>query len=464
MKKRLDLSKIITPNEVYKIARETGFVQRAGGKINPFDFLMTLVFRLSTSIPSALELIISLLNIDISRSGIHQRFTEKTTLFLKCCLQVIMVKRIFEYQAISTELFQPFNRVIISDSSSWDISPQLKDIFPGSGGSASEANCKIQFCYDYKSGSVILLEEMKGTIPDQEYSKNIELIIEEGDLSVTDLGYWLFETFYKIDRKGGFFVNRFNNQVNIWQVVNGEHVKLKLEDILHKQRGNSVEIEVIIRGSKKEEYLKVRLIAFRIPEETANMRRKRLYEQAKKKGYTPRKKSLRLCDWSIFVTNASEELLPGEMIRSIYRIRWCIELIFKSWKSTLRIHQSNVRNNHYRLRCELYAKFILIVIVHTVHQHLQSYVWNKKRKEISFDMIWKFIISRAQALHEAIRRSMEVFSNMINSLFNLMIKTCEKHHQPSRKTTLQMIDEMIGDPIPVKLSIKDLRELGGFYA
>lgn len=87
----------------------------------------------------------------------------------------------------------------------------------------------------------------------------------------------------------------------------------------------------------------------------------------------------------------------------------------------------------------------------------------KKKKEISFDILWKFIISRAQSFHETIRRSMEVFSNMINSLFDLMIKTCEKHHQPSRKTTLQMIDEMIGDPVPLMLNIEDLRFYNELY-
>ncbi len=164
---KLDFSKIITPNEVYKVARETKFVQRAGGKINAFDFLMTLVFRLATSNPPALELITSFLNTYVSHSGVHQKFTEKATVFFRRCLQMILLKRMLESELISIELIKPFNRILIFDSSSWDISPQLKNIFPGAGGSASDANCKIQFCYDYKSGSVILLDDMEGTIPDQ---------------------------------------------------------------------------------------------------------------------------------------------------------------------------------------------------------------------------------------------------------------------------------------------------------
>lgn len=453
--KRLDLSKIITPKEVYKIARETKFVQRAGGKIDPYDFLMTLVFRLATSTPPGLRLIASLLNKRVSREGVHQRFTDKAALFFKRCLQLIMLGRIMKAQSIPTKQLEAFNRVLVFDSVSWDICPRLKDIFAGSGGSASEANCKVQVCYDYKSGSVLLAEDMKGTIPDQRWGKNIGSFIQEGDLALTDLGFWSFEMFHDIDSGDGIFVSRFNTQVNIWKIINDEYKKLELVAILKKQLTNSVEIECLIRG-KKNEVLKIRLIAFRVPEEIANLRRKRLKDQAKRKRQKPpTQKSLDLCDWSIFVTNGSQELISGEMIRSIYRIRWCVELIFKSWRSILRMHLSNVYENQYRFRCELYAKFILAVIVHTIHQHLHFYVWNKQKKEISFYNLWSFIISRAQSFHESIRKSMKSFSNMVNSLFTEMIKSCEKYHQPSRKTTLQMIDEMIGDPIPIKLTTEN---------
>jgi len=415
---------------------------------------MTLVFRLTTHIPPALRLIGSLLKIPVSRSGVHQKFNAKAVKFFKRCLELIMLKAMMAAQPIQTEILESFKRVLVIDSSSWDISSQLKDIFPGSGGSASDANCKLQFCYDYKSGSVILLEEMKGTTPDQKYSQDFGLIVKKDDLALMDLGYWSFETFYKIDSNGGYYVSRFNNQVNIWQELDGKYKKLDLLEILKNQKGNSFEIEGFIQG-KKGNYLKNRFIFFRVPPKVAAARRGKLIGQAQKKGRKPPTyKSLQLCSWSIFVTNASEELIPGEMIRSIYRIRWCVELIFKCWKSILRMHLSNVHKNHHRLKCELYAKLIFAVISHTVHQHLHSYVWNKEKKEISFNSLWIFIVSHAQSLHEAIRRTVKYFSIKLNSLFSIIIKSCEKYHQPSRRTTLQMIDEMIGDSAPVKLVIE----------
>ncbi len=120
----LDFTKIITRNEIQQVARETGFIQRAGGKINPFDFLMVLVFRLATSVPPALRLIVSLLEKPVSRTGIHKKFTEKAVKFFERSLQIIIAKQIVSSHScqISSDISQGFNRVIIADSSSQDIS------------------------------------------------------------------------------------------------------------------------------------------------------------------------------------------------------------------------------------------------------------------------------------------------------------------------------------------------------
>jgi len=454
--KQIDFAKIIIPQEVCKAARETKFVQRAGGKIDPFDFLMTMVFRLATSTAPGLSLICSLLDKKVSREGVHQKFTERACSFFRRCLQIVMMKAILGSQPIEVKLLQPFKRVLIYDSCSWDIASGLKDIFPGSGGCASDANCKLQTGYDFRSGSVLLVEDMKGTLPDQGYSKNIALFTQKNDLTITDLGYWSFETFYQIDTKGGFFLSRFNTQVNLWKSINGEYKELELRETLNKQTANSVEIDCLIRENGKDKWLNIRLIAFRAPEEVANLRRKKLKDQAKRKGRMPSQKSLDLCGWSIFATNVSAQLLPGEMVRSLYRVRWCVELIFKSWRSIMRMHLSNVRENHNRFKCELYAKLILATIVHTTHHHLQSSLWKKEKREISFYKLWSLITSRAESLHKAIRKSIRNFSNKMHSLFNLIIENCEKYHQPSRKTMLQRIDEMLGDLIPIKLTIENL--------
>ncbi|QTA79722.1 Transposase DDE domain-containing protein [Desulfonema limicola] len=440
---KLKLSEILTREEVNAIAKKTGFFQRTG-KICPFDFLMVLIFRLAVSYPPALRLMVSFLEKNVSRSGLHQRFSEKAAEFVKCCLQTIIAKQTMKDQPVSIKLLEPFNRVIIQDSSSWDISPQLKEIYTGAGGSASKANCKLQFCYDYKTGSIILLEDTKGTEPDQAHGKQIKDIVKENDLILRDLGYSSYETFADIAQKKAYFCSRFLTTSDVWELIDGKYVKVDFEKIF-KQNDAGVELNVFLKGKGKDQYLPIRLIAFPVPQEIANLRRSRLHKNAAKKGRTCSPKGLFLCDWSMFIINASEDLIPSKMIRTLYRIRWSIELVFKNWKSILKIHVSSVRKNHWRIKCELYAKLILAVMVHSIHQKVHYSTWTIKKKEISFDSLWKYIIARAESLHGAVKKSASEYVAIINSLLPSIIKVCEKYHQPSRKTTLQMIDEMIGD-------------------
>jgi len=191
------------------IAKKTGIyvelIEFSGGAT-----LMILIFRLAASYPPALSIMASLLEKNVSRSGLHQPFSEKAAEFVKCCLQTIIVKQTMKDQPISIKLLDSFNRVIIQDSSSWDVSSQLKKIYTGSGGSASEANCKLQFCYDYKTASIILLEDTKGTQPDQAHGKQIKDVVKENDLILRDLGYSSYETFSDIAKKKHTFVRAFS--------------------------------------------------------------------------------------------------------------------------------------------------------------------------------------------------------------------------------------------------------------
>lgn len=80
--------------------------------------------------------------------------------------------------------------------------------------------------------------------------------------------------------------------------------------------------------------LKCRLVAWRVPEEIANTRRRKTRATAlRKTGHEPSKESLAACDWEFLVTNLSEAKLSFKEAIVLYRARWQIELLFKRWKS-----------------------------------------------------------------------------------------------------------------------------------
>ncbi len=76
-----------------------------------------------------------------------------------------------------------------------------------------------------------------------------------------------------------------------------------------------------------------RLIAVRVPEETASRRRQNIREKARDHGREPSQEYLELQGWTIFVTNCGETLLTWKEVVVLYRARWQIKLLFKLWKS-----------------------------------------------------------------------------------------------------------------------------------
>ena len=451
-KKTIDFDKVITKDEVRTLATQTGFVQRSGGKIDPYEFLLILIFRSLTSVPPGLGLLTSFLNLLVSREALHQKFNKRTEKFLGRCLALILSRRILSKNPVETGLTGNFSEVLIIDSSSWKIPEPLQWVFPGCGGCGGKAGCKLQFCYDFLTGEFKILEEMAGNIPDQKYTRNIPSIISKGGIVIFDLGFWAFETFFLLSQIGAFFLSRLTTNVQLWKKEGDVFIAVDLMKTLKNCSKQAFELELYLEKNNK--FIKVRLVGYPVPEETANIRKMKIRRTSQKKGRTASKRSLFYCEWTLFVTNADVEELPGEMLRTFYRLRWNVELIFKSWKSVLRMHKTNVRINEHRLKCELYAKLILATIVHRIYHHLNSHMWNTQKRELSLDKLWKYIQSRIETFHTHMLQGSASFSAYVNSLLGNIIVICEKKHQKKRKTSLQMIDEMIGDFQPVKKGIK----------
>jgi len=61
------------------------------------------------------------------------------------------------------------------------------------------------------------------------------------------------------------------------------------------------------------------------------------YDAARKKSRTPTKKYLQWLSFSFYITNVPITVWTTDVIGTIYQLRWQIELIFKQWKSLLKI-------------------------------------------------------------------------------------------------------------------------------
>jgi len=371
----------------------------------------------------------------ISRVALHGRFTRPAAEFLLSCLGMIL-DHSARSAGITPAALRAFPRVHLFDSSSWNIDPGLKSVFKGCGGpGASGAGCKLQAGYEYKTGTLGFFSVTQGAQPDQTHGDHLVQFVGKGELMLIDLGYFKLDTFEALAEKNAYFLSRFLVGTTLWDATTLE--KIDLERFLRNLDGNDLEMNVILgKNNARRPY---RLIALRVSEQVANARRRKLKAKAKERGRTPGQQILRLCAWTLFVTNAPSDRLPLATIRSLYRLRWQIELVFKQLKSILRIQVSHT-TNEYRLRCELYGKLIMATLIHTLHSSLNAEGWRKTKQEVSFDKLYKRIQERAfMLLHNmltSIGPALQQFFREIKRIAQACIKT----RQPSRKTTLELLE------------------------
>ena len=370
---RASVEKILSafsPRQVERWARQSGFIQRRR-QLKPFDFLSLMVFASWSMIAPSLEALASELEGAFSRVALHYRFTRQASEFLWQCLEWVMAHSQQFHLVLQTQLLKPFSRVLIHDSSSWDLPPSLAGVFPGSGGSASPANCKVQLTYEVKRGRLQALHLTAGNRP----------------------------------------------------------------ALLKKASGQAYQHPVLMGAGHR---LPGRLICLRVPALVVQQRRRRLRQTARKKGRAPSSLHLALCAWTLLVTNAPEPLLPAAKLSTLYRLRWQVELIFKQFKSVLRIHHCHSSRPH-RLLCELYGKWIAAVLVHALHGSLNAELWNQDGQEVSFDKLWKRIQQRALSLAKASLHPLHFTRCLLQQLPQLL-RSCLKCRQPSRPTSLQQLD------------------------
>ena len=392
----------------------------------------------------SLSAMVQALEARLSREGLHQRFTPQAVKFMQACLREALRQKFPPPQSLNTDLLRPFRRVLIFDSSSWDVDPKLRSVLPGSGGSASGANCKLQVGYEYKLGELGFFKVSPGTCPDQEHSLTLPKLVARGDLVLTDLGYFKAKTFRQFHNRGVFFLSRFLGLTTLWSP--DTHTLIELGSVLRNCAENTLHMNVIM-GKQRNEQTPCRLICLRVSEQVANERRRKLLRAAKKKGRTPSQIHLELCAWTLLVTNTPADWVPTEMAHPLYRLRWQIELLFKQLKSVLRIHQSDTGRES-RLRCELYGKLLMAVLIHRVHAFLQGDLWHSQRREVSFDKLHKRFQERAFLLLRQFLVSLPAAIAYLRAEIPKLLNACLKAHQLSRQTSLQRLDLPISKALP----------------
>lgn len=216
---------------------------------------------------------------------------------------------------------------------------------------------RLQFAYDFTSGQTLFAKLEPYPRTDGAAAGDLIEHLKPGDLCLRDLGYYKAEWFQQMEAAGAFYVSRLKSGVT---VVTGSGSHLRLDKFLSRMKGDLVDQRVQL-GQAGDFH--ARLVALRVPGEVAAQRRRRLHEQAKKKGATVSALKLALADWVLLITNLTKEQADAETLRQLYRLRWHVEIVFKTFKSNgcLQLLTSHVSNPHH-LQVLLLGQLLQVIL------------------------------------------------------------------------------------------------------
>lgn len=431
------LAQIIQPQRAQQLAKEHGWYQRRG-KISPFEFLYSGLGQ-----GSACELTLnaqaSSLSQPVTRQAIDQRYIPQAVEFFKSAFQESLSTALsWKIDSTMTQLLQTrFTAVRLFDSTRCPCSDALATIFPASGGGGGQAGVKLLLAYDYGTGQIQPLDLLPAKRSDQGLTERVAEQLGSGELGLWDKGFYKAEALRGVMERGAYFVTPWSQGVDVYISNQNEQPReaLDVAAALKASKDKCVEWTAVQLGQTSKTRLgPLRLIAYRLREEQANRRRAQLREKCRTHGRLPTEQALELAGWLILVTNAPADLLPTAAVGSFYRVRWQVELVFKQFKSVLRLDVL-VSENPARVQCEIWGRLLLALLTFVWYQHLNAACLELHECEISFAKVAKLLQQQGHSLVEVLFGDRVRLQSEYRRLWNKLLKLARKERQPSRLTT-----------------------------
>ena len=371
--------------------------------------------------------------IRIRKQSLQNRFNAAAARFLKEMVEHALAKKLKLSQA---PIQSVFNRIIISDSTLFELPEAYHTKYKGFGGGASEAGIKNQFCYDLLSHEIIDITVQSATIADRNYPLKD---LHEKDLRIEDLGYFKLDRLKAIEQAGAYYLSRMRFGIGVFIKKNGALQRLDMNKIIRKMKvGEIKSIRVIC--SEKERY-STRMILEKVPKKIADEKRRKLKTDKQINRKDTSKDRLSFCDLNVFVTNCSKEQLPDKLIRQCYSLRWQVEIIFKAWKSYFKI--ANVRQMKIeRFECLHYGCLMLIILSTQVMSYFKQWCYEKHREEISELKFLKLISSMHKEMRMMVQMTRTKMNEFLDKMAVLIEDTCFKEQKNIRLKPLSILKKL----------------------
>ncbi len=353
---RSQLELALEPLDLNALARQTGFLRRKPKKLWPLTFIQSCCLLLANKRVSLRQwaiLIGTLTNQTYAKQSLFERMGGSAAQFMQGVVLGLVGRLSLGLEEVLPAALDNFERVIIQDSTVVRLPQKLRRFFPGArnqhGGLGGML--RVQGLYDLRAGRFLHFRHDAFTRPDYCLAGEVLGLLRPGDLLLRDLGYLVLSVLRRIDQIGAFYLSRFKHNLRVFK-PDGQPLDLPA---LLGHRTYPLDKDVLI-GDKEQ--LPVRLVALKVREEIANLRRHQARRHHRSK---PTRKHLDLLSWDLLITNVSRQWLPTRTVAKVYGLRFHIETIFKAWKSHFNL-QDVPAGSRAQVETLLYARLLLITV------------------------------------------------------------------------------------------------------
>ena len=366
----------------------------------------------------------------LTKQSLQERFTDAASAFMRDMVSHALKQKL-GVNFIWTH--KKFERILIGDGTQFELPPPFERFYKGSGGGASPASIKVQYCFDLVSATIVSLVNRSGVATD--YSSEISYV-EKNDLLIEDLGYFNIERFKQIAKRGAYFLSRFRFGRVVFIKNKDQYVVFDL--LKEEKKMKPGEIRQFDVWIDRKEKLPVRLILERVPDQIADQKRRKLKTDKQNKRKNISRDRLRFCNLNAYITNTSHQDLPMESARKYYSLRWQIEILFKAWKSVYKMDQVKSMKRQ-RFECMHYGLLLLVIIVTNIMTCFKKIVWEINKKELSELKLYKCIKEVLPELSLAVLKKKNL-AQFINNILVMVNYTCLKEQKSNKLSPFSILN------------------------
>lgn len=386
----------------------------------PFHFVTALIFSLvndrgQKTLASLRRSIIGHTNTQMSRGTFWERMATKRLVDILTFLVTTLMARFAIQVGVAIPLLEQLGvtAIYLLDSSSVSLPEGAAKNYPAPRKNVVPASVKWHFLFNVLDGNMSWFDITPATTHDRKGFPPLETLIK-GTLIIFDLGYWDYLLLKDLMDRGVFFLCRVksNSRIRIVQVISGlPKVDYKNRFILQCRLPHKKSKIIEVLGElqhKGQAILQTRVIGFWNPAEKA---------------------------YHWYITSLPE---AAHLMYPLYRLRWQIELAFKTCKSCFSLADITTANKKI-IQSLMLIGMIVSLVSAVLGTAIAEELPDEKKRAKSLQRAGMILVRISQLLiHYIFENSKETLDALLNKIQLYKHELFDPNYR-SRPTSLERV-------------------------